>query len=93
MPISVSLAKVAGRLSKADLMGLGAIKEGWEGVVGTPVSAHATPLRLVDGVLTVGVDQPAWATQLRLLAGELLAPLAALGRCEITRIEVVVRAA
>jgi hypothetical protein len=76
----------------ADLLGLGAIVEGWEGVVGAQIAGHATPIRLLDGVLTVAVDQPAWATQLRLHAGELREPLAALGRCPIDQLEVVVRA-
>jgi predicted nucleic acid-binding Zn ribbon protein len=92
VPISESIARVAGRLTRADLLGLGAIVEGWEGVVGAQIAGHATPIRLLDGVLTVAVDQPAWATQLRLHAGELREPLAALGRCPIDQLEVVVRA-
>ena len=92
VPISESLARVAGRLSRANLLGLGAIKEGFAEVVGEPIASHATPIRLLDGVLTLAVDQPAWATQLKLHANRLCAPLATLGRCEISRIEVVVKA-
>jgi predicted nucleic acid-binding Zn ribbon protein len=92
IPISESLERVAARLSRADLRGLGAIKEGWTTLVGEPVALHASPIRLLDGVLTVAVDEPAWATQLRLLAGRLREPAALLGACEISRIEVVVRA-
>jgi len=91
VPISESIERVAGRLTKANLLGLGAIKEGWPAVVGDQIASHARPLRLTDGVLVVAVDQPAWATQLRLHAGRLLGPLAEVGRCEITRLEVVVR--
>jgi len=92
IPISESLAKVAGRLTKADLLGLGAILEGWDDLVGPQIAGHATPIRLVDEVLTVAVDEPAWASQLRLVAGKLKAPLRALGSCQIDRVEVVVRA-
>jgi predicted nucleic acid-binding Zn ribbon protein len=83
---------VAGRLTKADLLGLGAILEGWDDVVGAQIARHATPIRLVDGVLTVAVDEPGWASQLRLAAGKLKAPLSAVGSCRIERVEVVVRA-
>jgi predicted nucleic acid-binding Zn ribbon protein len=47
----------------------------WDEVVGPQIAAHAQPVSLRDGVLVVAVDQPAWATQLRLLGGSLLARL------------------
>lgn len=40
----------------------------WEEVVGAELSQHCQPVRLVGGVLTVSVSDPAWATQLRYLA-------------------------
>ena len=83
---------VANRLSKTDLLGLAAIKEGFERVAGEEFAAHATPLRLEGGVLRIGVDQPAWATQIKLNSERLRAPLAEIGKCRIDRIEVVVRA-
>jgi predicted nucleic acid-binding Zn ribbon protein len=48
----------------------------WPGLVGTDVAAHCTPASLRDGELTVRAQSTAWATQLRLLAGTLLARLA-----------------
>jgi len=92
IPIAESLAKVASRLTKADLRGLGALLDGWEDVVGAQIARHATPIRLLDGVVTVAVDEPAWATQLRLVAGKLKGPLGAVAGCQIDRVEVVVRA-
>lgn len=44
----------------------------WGAIVGAEVAAHATPLSLADGRLEVRADTTAWATQLRLLAPELL---------------------
>lgn len=43
----------------------------WEAIVGTAVAAHARPVSLVGGLLTINVDQPGWATQLRYLEAEL----------------------
>jgi predicted nucleic acid-binding Zn ribbon protein len=49
----------------------------WEDIVGPAVAAHVRPMR-VDGVtLVVSADHPAWATQMRHLAPEILARLAA----------------
>jgi predicted nucleic acid-binding Zn ribbon protein len=64
----------------------------WPDAVGEQVASQASPISLRDGVLVVGVDDPAWATQLRFLEGELLTRLAAeFGADEVTSIEVRVR--
>jgi len=47
----------------------------WEEAVGAAVAAHARPLRLDGTTLVVGVDAPAYATQLRLLTAQLLSRL------------------
>jgi hypothetical protein len=39
----------------------------WTDVVGADVAAHARLVSVRDGVLTVAVDDPIWATQLRYL--------------------------
>jgi len=57
---------------------LAAVTAAWDEIVGPDVAAHATPLRIREGVLVVAVDQPAWATQLQFLAGQILDRLAAL---------------
>ena len=43
----------------------------WPDVVGATVAEHARPRSLRDGVLTVAVDAPPWATQLRYLEGDI----------------------
>src|SRR5512135_2726058 len=44
----------------------------WEQVVGSDLAAHCTPETHEDGVLTVRADSTAWATQVRLLAADLV---------------------
>jgi predicted nucleic acid-binding Zn ribbon protein len=39
----------------------------WQEVVGSVVAEHARVRSVRDGVCTVAVDEPAWATQLRYL--------------------------
>jgi predicted nucleic acid-binding Zn ribbon protein len=51
---------------------LGAIFARWEELVGPEVAAHTRPRSLRAGVLVIEVDQPAWATQLRYLSGDVL---------------------
>jgi predicted nucleic acid-binding Zn ribbon protein len=47
----------------------------WPEIVGSHIAAHCTPVEFDAGVLTVHTDSPAWATELRMLAPQLLAKL------------------
>jgi predicted nucleic acid-binding Zn ribbon protein len=49
----------------------------WAKLVGDEVAEHAQPVSLKDGELTVRASSTAWATQLRLLQGQLLTKIAA----------------
>lgn len=71
-PIGESLDATTRRLGSPGVGVLGAIFARWEELVGAEVASHARPYRLRAGVLVVEVDQPAWATQLRFLSGDLL---------------------
>lgn len=63
----------------------------WRDIVGDVIADNATPKRLEKGRLTIEVEDPAWATQLRFLESSLLATLRdALGD-EIDSFEVRVR--
>jgi predicted nucleic acid-binding Zn ribbon protein len=44
----------------------------WAQIVGTDLAAHTRPESLADGELAVTADSTAWATQLRLLAAQLV---------------------
>ncbi len=49
----------------------------WARLVGEEVAEHAQPVALREGELTVRASSTAWATQLRLLQGQLLKKIAA----------------
>ncbi len=52
------------------------LSDHWPDVVGATVAEHARPRSLRDGTLTIAVDAPPWATQLRYLEHEIRARLA-----------------
>jgi len=61
----------------------------WAQIVGPDLAAHTTPERLADGELIVTADSTAWATQLRLLAAQLVRRLnAELGDNSVRRVQV-----
>ena len=61
----------------------------WAQIVGADLAAHTKPEGLVDGELAVSADSTAWATQLRLLAGELVRRLnVELGDGTVKRVKV-----
>lgn len=67
----------------------GSIFGRWAQIVGADLAAHTAPDGLADGELTVTADSTAWATQLRLLAAELVRRLnAELGDGAVRRVKV-----
>jgi predicted nucleic acid-binding Zn ribbon protein len=61
----------------------------WPRVVGEEIAAHCRPVKLEGGELTIEAESTAWATQLRLLAGKLLAGIARqVGDNVVTRLRV-----
>jgi predicted nucleic acid-binding Zn ribbon protein len=61
----------------------------WEKVVGSDIAEHSRPVKLDAGVLTVEAESTAWATQLRLLAGNLLKRIAAeVGHNVVTKLNI-----
>ena len=61
----------------------------WDAVVGAEVAAHCRPVRLEGGELTVEAESTAWATQLRMLSGKLIAQIArAVGHNVVVRLNI-----
>jgi predicted nucleic acid-binding Zn ribbon protein len=71
-PVASSLADAAHLLGVEGGVELATVRKGWAEAVGAEVAAHCWPAALRHGQLTVATDHPAWATQLRILSGQLL---------------------
>ncbi len=88
-PLASSLAGEVRRLGGPDPALTTAVFAHWEQLVGPALADHARPVSLRDGVLVVAVDQPAWATQVRFLATQVLGRIAeSTGRGEVTELRV-----
>lgn len=48
----------------------------WPEIVGAETAEHSSPAGIEDGVLTVQCDSTAWATQLRLMRGQITTTIA-----------------
>jgi predicted nucleic acid-binding Zn ribbon protein len=57
-------------LARAELLA------GWPAIVGTDTAAHASPIGIEDGLLTVRCDSTAWATQLRVMGSRITTEIA-----------------
>ena len=87
--VGESLDRVASSLGVPLASTLSGVFASWEELVGESLAAHTRPRSLRDGTLVVAVDEPAWATQLRWLEGDLVSRLTeVLGEGQITRIDV-----
>jgi predicted nucleic acid-binding Zn ribbon protein len=67
VPLSDALAKVGAEFGLAPGDAHGTLDTRWREVMGDDVAAHARLVSVRDGTLTVAVDDPIWATQLRYL--------------------------
>jgi predicted nucleic acid-binding Zn ribbon protein len=91
--VGEGLDAIARRLGAPTASSMGAVFSRWDEAVGPAIASHARPIALADGVLTVGVDEPGWATQLRYLANDVVARIAAVvGAGVVGRIELRVEA-
>jgi predicted nucleic acid-binding Zn ribbon protein len=71
---------------------VGTVFARWEELVGPELADHAQPESLRSGVLTIVVDDPAWAAQLRFLAADIVSRVgAAAGASEVVEVRVKVR--
>ena len=68
------------------------LMEQWDSLVGEGLGARTRPSGLHGSTLVIAVDDPAWATQLKYLEGDLLGRFAeALGTGVVTDFRVVVK--
>ena len=67
VPLSDALAKIGAEFGLAPNGAHATLDTRWDEVMGADVAAHAQLVSVRDGTLTVSVDDPIWATQLRYL--------------------------
>jgi predicted nucleic acid-binding Zn ribbon protein len=70
--LSENLDALTKRLGLAPPDSLSQVFAGWEALVGELMATHIHPVGLRNGVLTVEVTEPAWATQLKFLGNDLI---------------------
>jgi predicted nucleic acid-binding Zn ribbon protein len=89
VPLSDALAKVGAELGLAPGDAHGTLDARWGEVMGVDVAAHARLVSVREGTLTVDVDDPIWATQLRYLEPAVVTRATALlGPRVVTRLNV-----
>lgn len=66
------LPEVTRRFGLASPKTLNAVFARWAEVVGRPLGEHTTPVSLRNGILTLVVDEPGWATEIRYLQDDLV---------------------
>lgn len=88
-PLSAAISGLLGAEGWELSAATGSVFGRWAEIVGSDLAAHTTPETLTDGELTVSADSTAWATQLRLLASQLVKRLnAELGDGTVLRVRV-----
>jgi predicted nucleic acid-binding Zn ribbon protein len=91
-PMRAGLDRLVRHLGGPSAESMTSLFDRWSEYVGDTMSAHCRPVSLQAGVLTVAVDDPAWATEVRFLAPALRVRLnAELQDDAIASIEVRVR--
>lgn len=90
-PLADALAELGRDLGLPPPDALGEVLAAWPDAIGAQLAAHVRVRSLRDGLLTVEVDAPAFATEVRYRDQELVARLAErLGRTVVERLRVVV---
>jgi predicted nucleic acid-binding Zn ribbon protein len=88
-PLTAALDGLIGDQGWARQAATGSMFGRWAEIVGPDLAAHTKPDTLAGGELTVTADSTAWATQLRLLATQLVRRLnAELGDGSVRRVKV-----
>jgi predicted nucleic acid-binding Zn ribbon protein len=75
-PLTAALGGLLSARGWRQQAAIGAVFGGWPEIVGPQLAAHTRPESFDDGQLVVIADSDAWATQVRLLAPQVLRRLA-----------------
>ena len=86
--ISSSLDGVVRSLRGPSRAEVGGLFGRWNEAVGEQVAQHVTPRKLDEGTLVVEVDDPTWATQVKVLTPMITERLEAVAGVRVDRIDV-----
>lgn len=64
-PLGQALERLFGHLGAPAVQTVSDLGSQWPDIVGPGLADHSRPAGLVDGVLTVVCDDPAWASQIK----------------------------
>ena len=88
-PLTAAIDSLIDARGWREAAAVGSVFGRWAQIVGPDLAAHTRPESLEDGELTVTADSTAWATQVRLLAAQLVRGLnAELGDGTVQRVKV-----
>ncbi len=88
-PLEDAVDRLVGEHGWGEELSVHAVIARWEQIVGDDVAAHVKTERFADGELTVRADSTAWATQVKLLAPNLVRRLnQEIGHGSVTRVVV-----
>lgn len=86
-PLEDAVDRLVGEHGWGEELSVHAVIARWEQIVGEDVAAHVQTERYSEGVLTVRADSTAWATQVKLLAPNLVRRLnEEIGHGNVTRV-------
>ena len=86
--ITASIDSIMSSLRGTDRVQIGGVFGRWDDAVGENVADHVRPVRLDQRVLTVEVDEAAWATQVKFLSATIIQRLHEVAGVDIERVEV-----
>jgi predicted nucleic acid-binding Zn ribbon protein len=90
-PLADALREVGSQLGLPEPDLVASLGDRWAEVVGPAVAEHARPRSFRNGTLTIAVDAPPWATELRYQETQIRARLAAIsGQDSVQHVRVVV---
>lgn len=70
-PMSDAVETLLSRMGWTEQIEITSVTTRWREVVGEQIADHCEPLGYDDGVLTVKASSTAWATQLRIMSGQI----------------------
>ncbi len=90
--IASSLERLASKLHVPSIRVLNEVFGCWEELVGVAIAAHSKPVLLKDGQLTIEVEEPMWAAEVRFFSAELVERINLLAEAKaVTAIRIRVR--